>query len=328
MVSSVATILAIRGYLYLTGYPELGNKDLHIAHMLWGGLLMMATIIILLVFLSKTAQKLAAIIGGIGFGTFIDEVGKFITQDHDYFFKPSVAIIYAIFILIFLIVRAILNRKHYSQDEYLMNAIQDLEEIAFHDLDVEERGRILDYLDKSDPTNPLISKLREVIEWADLVPTPNPGIFRRITERVNEGYRRVSAIRGFGLIIIALLMFEMVSSFSYVLHVALSGDKQWIEWCQMLSSLASALLLFWGAFKLRKSRLSAFRLFEQSILVSIFFTQVFIFYREEFGALIGLGVDILMLMAIRFMIEREKGKLAGSRFVKELNPPQPPLNPS
>jgi len=236
------------------------------------------------------------IIGGIGFGTFIDEVGKFITQDHNYFFRPSVAIIYAIFILIFLSVRFIQTHRQYSEVEYLMNAIRDLEEIALHDLDAEERARILEYLQKSSPLNPLVADLRTVIDRAELVPTP--WIIHR--------YRQVSAMPGFDKVIIILFIIEMISSLSYVVSVALAEDRQWIEWGQVLSSLASALLVLWGVLKLRQSRLAAFRLFERSILISIFFTQVFIFYQEEFGALVGLAIDILMLMAIRFMIQREQ----------------------
>ena len=149
LVSSVATILIIRGYLHITGYPQLGDDDLHIAHMLWGGLLMLASMLILLTFLGKTVKNFAVIIGGIGFGTFIDEVGKFVTQDHDYFFEPSVAIIYAIFITIFLIGHAIQTRRQYTQAEYLMNAIRDLEEIALRDLDQNEMNQILEYLKKA-----------------------------------------------------------------------------------------------------------------------------------------------------------------------------------
>ena len=94
LVASVASILAIRAYLAITGYPQLGNSDLHIAHMLWGGVFMVVGIIALSMFLGKAAQYVGVICGGIGFGTFIDEVGKFITQDNDYFYQPSVSIMY------------------------------------------------------------------------------------------------------------------------------------------------------------------------------------------------------------------------------------------
>src|SRR5918994_6609646 len=73
LVSVVAGILAIRLYLDLTGYPRVGGGGLHIAHMLWGGLLMLVAIVMLLAFLGAQSRRLAAVVGGIGFGTFIDE---------------------------------------------------------------------------------------------------------------------------------------------------------------------------------------------------------------------------------------------------------------
>src|SRR5690242_9941062 len=99
LISAVVTVFIIRIFLKLTGYPHLGTGDLHIAHMIWGGFFMMAAIIILLSFLSKSAANTASIIGGIGFGFFIDEIGKFITSDNDYFFQPTIALIYIIFVL-------------------------------------------------------------------------------------------------------------------------------------------------------------------------------------------------------------------------------------
>ena len=69
LVSAVASILAIRAYLAITGYPQLGNSELHIAHMLWGGIFMLVGIIALAMFLGKAAQYVGVICGGIGFGT-------------------------------------------------------------------------------------------------------------------------------------------------------------------------------------------------------------------------------------------------------------------
>ena len=46
-------------------------------------------------------------IAGAGFGTFIDELGKFITRDHDYFFRPTAGLLYVIFVLLFLAFRAL-----------------------------------------------------------------------------------------------------------------------------------------------------------------------------------------------------------------------------
>ena len=51
-------------------------------------------------------------------------------------------------------------------------------------------------------------------------------------------------------------------------------------------------------------------MFRRAILVSIFFTQVLSFYEQQFLALLGLILDILILIALRYMITHEdiKGK--------------------
>src|SRR5206468_1528896 len=48
LTAAVAALLGIRFFLRLAGYPQLGGSHLHVAHMLWGGVLMAAAIILLL----------------------------------------------------------------------------------------------------------------------------------------------------------------------------------------------------------------------------------------------------------------------------------------
>src|SRR5438093_6519025 len=98
LVSAVVTFFVIRIFLSLTHYPQLARGDLHIAHLLCGGLFMVAAIFILFSFMSKGSAHLASILAGIGFGAFIDELGKFITSNNDYFFQPTIAFIYIVFV--------------------------------------------------------------------------------------------------------------------------------------------------------------------------------------------------------------------------------------
>src|SRR5262245_60066952 len=104
LIAGIATVLVIRTQLWPTAYPQLGGGGLHIAHLLWGGVFMVLAIGILLIFLGRGPRRPAAVIGGVGFGFFIDELGKFITEDNDYFFKPAAGVIYLIFILLFLLI--------------------------------------------------------------------------------------------------------------------------------------------------------------------------------------------------------------------------------
>ena len=111
MFTSAATVLITRTYLELTGYPQIGgHSQLHIAHVLWGGLLLFVAMTIMMVSVGSTAKFWASLIGGIGFGLFIDEIGKFLTKDVNYFFKPAIAIIYGVLITAYVIGREVLRR--------------------------------------------------------------------------------------------------------------------------------------------------------------------------------------------------------------------------
>ncbi len=172
-VAAVAAVLVIRLYLhiahkYLVAYVPLSGQivvgQFHIAHMLWGGLIILAGFVLVLTLLGRSGQGLAAVIGGIGFGAFIDEVGKVITLSNDYFFQPSVAIIYIVFIALFIGVRAIQRPKKLSQQAALVNALGYAQQAVLRDFSLEDRRYAISLLEQCDPLDPMVAPLRLAIE--------------------------------------------------------------------------------------------------------------------------------------------------------------------
>ena len=327
LVTAVVAVLGIRIFLRLAGYPRLAHGQLHIAHVLWGGLLMLAAIIVLLTFLSKTAHRMASAMAGFGFGTFIDEVGKFVSADNNYFYAPAIALIYVTFVLTALAIHAIRKRSEYSRREYLVNALRIMEELALHGLDEEDRDLALLYLSRSDPNHPLVPAARDLISRAELIPSSRPGFFTQSKSAIREFYRGATRLPGFPATITAFFVIQLGVSLAYAVvlvfrfgfgwdgfervsplaHVAARlQNLTFVEGMQLASSLLAGVFTLLGVIRIRKSRLRAFEMFERSMLVSMLFTQVFSFYQEQFSALAGLLVEAVILIGIRFVIEQEE----------------------
>ncbi len=330
MVCAVSSILGIRLFLHLTGYPQIGNATLHIAHMLWGGLLMLVAIIMLLSFIGKRIEVWAAIIGGVGFGMFIDEVGKFVTSDNDYFFEPSIAIMYVVFVLILLSIHTIKTGWSFTKREYLLNAIKGIEEVALKNLDTEEKIEVLDYLSRSDPDEPLTQALRKLVADTKPIPVDKPSYYSRVKTSFGRFYKRIAESKYFklginiffiGKLVITLVFVALVtfimgfgggkpSSRAVEFTTNRFEDLTFVDKAKIFSTLLSGVFVLLGVYMMRKSRLSAYRMFERSVLVSILLTYVFIFYKEQFAALTGLTLNILILIGLRIIIRREERGLS------------------
>ncbi|HSX32570.1 MAG TPA: hypothetical protein VLF43_04870, partial [Candidatus Saccharimonadales bacterium] len=189
LLAAVTSLLGVRFYLHITGYPQIGSGGLHIAHMLWGGLLMLASIVIALSFLGARALRVAALLGGVGFGVFIDELGKFITHNNDYFYQPAIGLIYAVFIIIYLSFNFLTRRQRLSSREYQLNALAELEEAIVQDMDETEKARVQSLLAQADHTDSFTGQLEQLLKRVRTVPVSRPSVLSRFVQSVNKKYQ-------------------------------------------------------------------------------------------------------------------------------------------
>jgi hypothetical protein len=146
LTSFAATVILTRAGLQLAGFPQIGNSVLHIAHALWGGLLLIAAALLPLALANPWAFKASAYLSGIGIGLFIDEVGKFITQANDYFFPPALPIIYGFFLLIVLVYLYIRRPQNIDPRKAMYGVLDGLRAALDGNLDVEGIGSLEEQL--------------------------------------------------------------------------------------------------------------------------------------------------------------------------------------
>jgi hypothetical protein len=324
-ITAVATILVTRAFLALAGYPQLGGRNVHIAHVLWGGLGMAAAVVLLLVSLSRRAKPAAALLGGAGFGLFIDELGKFVTRDNDYFFQPAVALIYIVFVGMFLLVRTRLSARGLDAEERLANVLWWTGDLALGDLDPAERAHALQFLEPLDPADPRVVALRALLAQPGLVPAPTPTPRRRIVGWIRQGGEALLAHRAFSwtlaLVLIAQALWAIGSAVMNV-HVwwsharlAAAGapvDPIHIGWARLLAGVASGVFVLVGAVRLVRSRVRAFRSFRRALHVSLLVTQVFVFYESQLAGLVSLALNLCLLGAVNHVLRRGQGAAAGN----------------
>jgi hypothetical protein len=138
LIAFGGSVMVTRLFLQLTGYPKIGRGELHIAHVLWGGLILFIAALLPLVYANRWVYTTGALLSGIGVGLFIDEVGKFITLNNDYFYPPAAPIIYALFLLTVLIYLRIRRPPAWNARQELYSILDGITEVLDNDLEVEE----------------------------------------------------------------------------------------------------------------------------------------------------------------------------------------------
>ena len=324
LVSAVATVLGIRIFLESTGYPQLGGGGLHIAHVLWGGLGMLLAMMLLLLFLSPTTRHIAAIAGGAGFGAFVDELGKFLTTDNDYFFKPTPALLYALFVVLFLAVRQVRQFRGLTPRESLVNAVELAEGLALGGLTESERAKALQLLAAADQSDPLVVPLRTQFAAFD-VAMHAPTLLERAAMRAGDIYARVARRRWFRRTIAAVFVLQgigfvltIVAALAAVVGALLGieearqavaearADSTVTSWIQVMAGGVAGVLIVRGVLMLRGSLDRAYRLFELAIFVDLLLVQPFAFLDTGFMAAVDVIIDLALLATLRYLQAQER----------------------
>jgi len=224
MLLSFAAVVALtRLLLYLTGYPQLGGGALHIAHVLWGGLALFSAALLPLIYANRWAYPAGAVLAGIGMGLFMDEVGKFITQNNDYFFAPAAPIIYAFFLLSVLLYLQVRRPRQREARAELYSVLEGLEDVLDHDLEPDEHSSLmlrLDYAQRN-ASEPEIRRMADSL-LAFLAPATSlapdrPDVIERLLLRWN---RFESAWLGRGRLKLALILALAALGLTSVIHLS------------------------------------------------------------------------------------------------------------
>ncbi|MBJ7598068.1 MAG: hypothetical protein DLM67_15380 [Candidatus Nephthysia bennettiae] len=310
LVMGVSAVLLIRFLLGLSGYPQLGGAGLHIAHLLWGGMLMVGALFLLLVYLGQRVMRLAAIIGGLGFGVFLDELGKFITSDNNYFYKPTIALIYLIFVALFLVVRAVQRQRVWSQETYLINALMLLQEAVLHDLDTVEHRHATALLRQSKEPQSLAAPLGALLAALPAVNRPRTSMPSRMLRLARQRAHRALSSRWLPRLVsvvfcVRVLVF-VLATILLAVGLAISGTRPTpTEIIAFAAAFISNSIGIVGVVSLLRSRLAAFLWFKRSVIVSIFLADVFAFYQEQLTALSSLTVDVVLFVVLNALLRHE-----------------------
>lgn len=312
LVSSVITVLGVRLYLQLTGYPQVGGSTLHIAHMLWGGLAMVIAFGMLLIMASAVWKPVAALIGGFGFGMFIDELGKFITQDNDYFFQPTIALIYAILVILFIASRSIDRFDTITPSERVLYATQCLDQYVIGHLDEAGRNAGLNHLDQSGIDTPYTRWLRATLEQLDVSHVKEDSRLFRWRDRAMDHYWKLTSSKWLLILVLAGFAIQAISFIGTLILAAIDDEfdvtdgVSFTEAGTLISGVvAGAISVVGVVFIIRRKRLTGYRVLAAATLVHLFFGQVFAFAANQFAALSTLFLQLIILGVLRFWMTSE-----------------------
>lgn len=303
--AAVSTVVLVRAFLIVTGYPKVGGHGLHVAHVLWGGLLMGAAIAIAMIYPGSRWRHRAAIIGGIGFGLFIDEVGKFLTSSVNYFYRPAIAIIYVVFVAFYLIVRELVMRTPLSQPQRLAIASTALADLSLGQLGTGGRAYALGVLEDVE-TDELGTHIRTALLSRPVGTTTQESRLTVMREKVVGHARHLLGhpLAHVGVYAVIVTQLVVVLGQLAVLIVqptlgASGGSTTTMRIAEVATGLSGLYTVYGLVRAVRGDRSGALRVLFRSVLITVLVTQTFVFAEYQAVGVVGLLIDLALFGLLR-----------------------------
>jgi hypothetical protein len=307
-VTTILTVLLTRGLLALAHYPKVGRGGLHIAHVLWGGLLLAVAVLLLVSFIGPVARPVAVLVGGVGFGLFLDEVGKFVTADNDYFYRPAVAIMYVVVVGLLLVVHALHGRRERQPVEYLAAAVDAAVAGVAGGFTAQARADALRLLDAAGEIDGA-AEARALVTAIPFDDEELPDPPQRVAAWIQWLLRAPAAARWPVWTTVVLLPVDVVATAVFVTTpidapggggVRSGGGGVLVFTVAAASALLGVLLVARGLIALGRGarQREAFDSFRAAMLVSILVTDVFQLIFDQWAALGSTVLDLALFAVV------------------------------
>lgn len=316
LLSFAASVSATRLFLELANYPQIGGGGLHIAHVLWGGLLLFIASMLPLLFANRWVYPLGALLAGVGVGLFIDEVGKFITANNDYFYPAAAPIIYAFFLLVVLIYNRLRRQPPPDPRLELYHALDVLEEVLDHDLDAREQKDLQVRLEsiaiqKDHPAfSQLAVALLGFLNHQDIHITPElPNFWQRLAKRLHDFEVKyvtetrlrawlIGGLLGLGVASIIHGTQFLTARFTPEIQISSIATTYWFLGRLLLELLVSLMLLVSAILLLTRQIRRGLSYSYYSLLLSLSVVNLLVFYFNQFSTIFPALIQFTLLLLV------------------------------
>ncbi len=353
LVTFALTVLALRVILKLTGYAQIGNDSVHIAHVLWGGLALFAAALLFLTVSNRWALHLGSVLSGGGVGLFIDEVGKFITQSNDYFTPAAAPIIYALFLATVLVYLRVRRPPARDVRGEMYRALEQMSGVLDHEMSRHDLNALAYRLEQvqisttDEPSRRLAAAMLAFVEAErPKIVEPQPGRMQRLVAHLQVWARRVFTrprlriflvvalgVGGaFAVVDMALLLFLAVAPHSAATDVLRSvaspgelatlGAKIWFSVRAVLEGGVGAAMVTGAVLIGLRWERRGLSFAVAGLIVDLTVINLLVFYQDQFMALFETMILCAVLLAAfsyrRIYLGEEVEDVAETEFAEAL----------